>query len=148
LGSILGCETPINDGPQHETLSAAVHHLVVWAVEGTPPPASPLLDVDGEMFVRDDLGIATGGIRTPVVDAPLRVVTGDPGPDGGACFLFGQTLRFGDGVLESFYGSLGDWTAAAQASADAAVEAGWLLPEDAASMLEDGNVLATSLGLG
>ncbi|MFT6291539.1 MAG: hypothetical protein ACJAR2_002143 [Ilumatobacter sp.] len=145
-GSILGCP-PVNDGPQHETLAAAVHHLISWVVDGTLPPESPLLDVDGEGFVRDDLGIVTGGIRTPVVDIPLRVLTGEPGSGEGACFLLGQTLPLGDGVLASLYGSLGEWTAAAQASADAAVKAGWLLPEDAASMLEEGNVLAVSLGL-
>lgn len=146
-GSILGCSTPINDGPQHETLAAAMHHLVAWVVDGTAPPASPVLGVDGDSFVRDDLGIATGGVRTPVVDAPLRVLTGEPGPDGGSCFLFGQTIPFDDGVLGSLYDSLGEWSAAAQASADLSVEAGWLLPEDAASMLEEGTALAMSLGL-
>jgi Alpha/beta hydrolase domain len=146
-GSILGCSTPINDGPQHETLAAAVHHLVAWVVDGTPPPTSPLLDVDGESFVRDDLGIVTGGIRTPVVDAPLRVLSGEPGPDGGSCFLFGQTVVFDDGVVSSLYADLADWSTAAQASAQAAIEAGWLLPDDAATMIEEGAVLGASLGL-
>ena len=136
-GSILGCSTPINDGPQHETFAAAVHHLVAWVVGGTLPPASPLLDVGGDSFVRDDLGIATGGVRTPVADAPLRLLTGEPGPDGGSCFLFGQTAPFDDSVIDSLYGSLDGWSAAAQASADLALEAGWLLPEDAAPMLRD-----------
>jgi hypothetical protein len=146
-GDILGCTTPINDGPQHETLAAAVHHLVAWVVDGTPPPESPVLDVADGAFLRDDLGIAVGGIRTPVVDVPLRVLTGEEGPDGGACFLFGQTLPFGDGVVESLYGDLATWSTAAQVSADAAVEIGWLLPEDAASMLEESTTRAMSLGL-
>ena len=48
---------------------------------------------------------------------------------------------------ELLYDSLGEWSAAAQASADLSVEAGWLLPEDAASILEEGTALAMSLGL-
>lgn len=149
-GSILGCSTPINDGPQHETLAAATHHLVAWVSDGTLPPISPQLDVevDGVAFVRDAAGVATGGVRTPVVDAPLRVLSGDPGPDEGSCFLFGQTLPLGDGVLDSLYaGSLESWAGAAQESADAAVEAGWLLPEDAASMLAEARERAVLLGL-
>ena len=146
-GAIIGCETPINDGPQHETLSAAVHHLVAWVADGTAPPASPLLDVEGDTFVRDALGIATGGIRTPVVDAPLRVLSGEPGPDGGACFLFGQTLPLTGEVVASLYAGLGDWSSTAQRSADMAVAEGWLLPDDAASMLEESKARAVGLGL-
>lgn len=146
-GTILGCETPINDGPQHETLSAAVFHLIGWVVDGVLPPVSPLLDVDGDALVRDELGIATGGVRTPVVDAPLRLLSGEPGPDGGACFLFGQSVPFDDGVIASLYGSLDDWVGAAQTAADFAVESGWLLAEDAATMLDEANAFAVSAGL-
>jgi hypothetical protein len=75
------------------------------------------------------------------------VLSGEPGPDGGSCFLFGQTLAFEDGVLAGRYDGFDDWSNSAQSSATAAVEAGWLLPEDAASMLEEAAVLAESLGL-
>ena len=97
--------------------------------------------------MRDALGIATGGIRTPVVDAPLRVLSGEPGPDGGACFLFGQTLPLTGEVVASLYAGLGDWLSTAQRSADMAVAEGWLLPDDAASMLEESNARAVGLGL-
>ena len=93
LGSLIGCTTPINDGPQHETLQAALHHLVAWVVDGTTPPTSPRLELESEdVIARDELGIAVGGIRTPPVDVPTRVLSGDPSVGEGFCFLFGQTL--------------------------------------------------------
>lgn len=147
LGAVIGCENPINDGPHHETLQAAVSHLVAWVVEGTPPPTAPPLDVvDGEL-VRDELGIATGGVRTPPVDVPLRVLSGDPGSEGGACFLFGETRLLDEAEVAALHGTLDAYVAALQASADTAVEAGWLLPVDAATMVEEETARAVSLGL-
>lgn len=145
LGAIIGCETLINDGPQHETLQAGVSHLVAWVQDGTLPPTSPRLTLEGDTFVRDELGIATGGIRTPVVDVPNRVLSGEPGPDGGACFLFGQTLPIEPEVLIEQHGTLDAYLDAFQASADDAVAAGWLLEADAESMIAEETERATEL---
>ena len=147
LGAVIGCENPINDGPHHETLQAAVSHLVAWVVDGTLPPTAPPLDVvDGELL-RDELGIATGGVRTPPVDVPLRILSGDPGSQGGACFLFGETRLLDEAEVAALHGTLDAYVAVLQASADAAVEAGWLLPVDAATMVEEETARAGSLGL-
>ncbi|MEM7284988.1 MAG: alpha/beta hydrolase domain-containing protein [Actinomycetota bacterium] len=147
LGSVIGCENLINDGPHHETLQAAMSHLVAWVVDGTPPPSAPPLDVVDGQLVRDDLGIATGGVRTPPVDVPLRVLSGDPGSDGGACFLFGETRLLDEATVAARYGSLDAFVGALNASADAAVAAGWLLPIDAEVMIEEETTRAVSLGL-
>ena len=37
LGALIGCENLINDGPQHETLQAAFHHLNRWVATGVAP---------------------------------------------------------------------------------------------------------------
>ena len=147
LGSVIGCENPINDGPHHETLQAAVRHLVAWVVDGTPPPAAPPLDVVDDALVRDELGIATGGVRTPPVDVPLRVLSGDPGSEGGACFLFGETRVLDEGELAALYPSLDAYVEALRASAEAAVDAGWLLPVDAQVMVDEETARAAALGL-
>lgn len=150
LGQLIGCPTDINDGPHHETLQAALHHLVVWVTEGTEPPESPRIEVtdaDGETtIVRDNDGIAVGGIRTPPVDVPLRVLSGDPsGDEGGFCRLFGQSLPLD---LDGRYPSLAEFAATTEASAADAVEAGWLLPADAATIVAEETARAETLGLG
>jgi len=37
---------PINAGPQHWVLNAALHHLERWLTTGPPPPAAPRLEVE------------------------------------------------------------------------------------------------------
>jgi hypothetical protein len=145
LGSFIGCPNPINDGPQHETLQAALHHLVAWVIEGTAPPASPRLEVEAGAIVRDELGIAVGGIRTPPVDVPTRVLTGDSDAGDRLCSLFGQTLPLEPGVLAALYESEAAYLDALQASADAAVAAGWLLPEDAETMVAEETARAAAI---
>jgi hypothetical protein len=154
LGVFIGCQNPINDGPHHETLQAAIRHLVAWVVDGTVPPPSPRIEVDGldgdgELtIVRDDLGIAVGGVRTPPVDAPIRVLSGDPsGEDEGFCFLFGQTLPLEPALLVERYGDLAGYETELRASADAAVEAGWLIREDADDIIAEELERAAELGL-
>lgn len=147
LGSVIGCENPINDGPHHETLQAAVSHLVAWVIDGTLPPTAPPLDVVDGQLVRDDLGIATGGVRTPPVDVPLRILSGDPGSDGGACFLFGETRLLDEAEVAALYPSLDAYVEALSASAAAAVDAGWLLPVDAEIMIDEETARAVALGL-
>lgn len=148
LGAVIGCEVGVNDGPHHETLQASLSHLVAWVQDGVTPPASPLIEIDDSgaapAVVRDEDGIAVGGIRTPPVDAPLRVLSGDPsGEEGGFCFLFGQTIPLDDVAnryadVETY---LGDFdTAAAEAVAN-----GWLLEADAATMRAEEQARAEEL---
>jgi hypothetical protein len=148
LGSFIGCPTPINDGPQHETLQAALHHLVAWVVDGTTPPISPRLELEGQNTIaRDELGIALGGIRTPQVDVPIRVLSGEPGVSEGFCFLFGQTLPLEPSVLATLYESRAAYLGALQESANAAVAAGWLLPEDAETIVAEETARSATIGL-
>ncbi len=122
----------INEGPQSQVLRAAVAALRTWVVDGEPPPEAPPLEVEGEAIARDERGIALGGIRTPAVDAPISVLTGDAPPGGSIlCILFGQTHPFDDETLADLYPSHDDYVDAVTEAADAAVEAGFLLRADA-----------------
>ena len=143
LGALIGCES-VNDGPHHETLQAAVHHLVEWVATGTMPPASPDLDVVDGTLVRDEFGIATGGIRTPPVDVPLRLLTGET-DEGGACRLFGATHPIDPAVLAGLHADVDAYVAAFEASAANAVAAGWLLQVDADLMIGRETLRATEL---
>ena len=63
----------INQVSVAPVVDAALHHLQAWLVDGTPPPVQPRIDFEGDppRVVRDDNGIAQGGIRLPQVEVPL-----------------------------------------------------------------------------
>jgi hypothetical protein len=132
---------PVNSGPQHHYVAqAAIAHLDRWARGGDPPPRSPLLEVDPDdhmMLVRDDSGIARGGIRTGWVDVPAAALSGIA-PDGapGVAILLGTTRVFGAAELARRYpGGRDEYAAAFTAATERAVADGFLLAEDAGEMV-------------
>jgi hypothetical protein len=128
----------INEGPQAEVLRAAVAALRTWVVDGEAPPEAPPLEVEGDAIVRDERGIARGGIRTPPVEAPVAVLTGEAPPGGSIiCLLFGETRPFDAATLAGLYPTHGDYVDAVTESADAAVAAGFLLREDADALVSE-----------
>lgn len=147
VAGVLSCAEPINSGPQHFVLNAAVHALERWVRDGTPPAVAPRLEVAAgppPAIVRDVRGIARGGIRTAAVDVPLAVLSGDPQMGTLFCSLFGTTTPFDAATLVDLYGDTATYAAAVAASTAAAVEAGFLLPPDAA--LIDGAAADTPIG--
>lgn len=129
----------VNAGPQqHYVLHAALDHLVRWLRDGAPPPEAPRLacaDPAGTRLLRDELGIARGGIRTPWVDAPSAVLSGEPPGGEGFLFLFGRTAPLAPDVLARLYpGGPEEHVARFDAATAAAVRAGFLLEDDAAEI--------------
>jgi hypothetical protein len=89
-------------------------------------------------IVRDGLGIALGGVRTPAVDVPIATLSGDPPPDSSIlCSLFGSSTPLSPAVLRARYASRAAYVDAVRASADAAVDAGFLLPADVAEIVAE-----------
>ncbi len=133
LAPFIVCDNPINSGPHHFVLKAGIRALEEWARDGTPPPTSPRLELTEDLseYVRDDVGNTIGGIRTPYVDAPLAQLLGES-PGGSAfCFLFGKTIPFDEDTIDRLYANNQAYLDAVGASTQSAVEAGFLLPEDA-----------------
>ena len=136
LSDRLGCPAPINDGPQHLVAKAALRALDAWVRDGTEPPAGDRLTVEAGAYVRDEDGIVRGGIRTPLVDVPLDTLSGDPAPGGPIqCLLFGTTTPLTDARLAELYDGPAAYLRAYERSADAAVAAGFVLPEDREALL-------------
>jgi hypothetical protein len=126
----------INEGDQGLVLRAAVAALRAWVVDGEAPPEAPPLEVEGDAIARDARGIALGGIRTPLVDAPVSVLTGEaPAGRSIICSLFGDTEPFDAATLTSLYPTAEDYVDAVTASAEAAVDAGFLLQPDADALI-------------
>ncbi|MCO5974315.1 alpha/beta hydrolase domain-containing protein [Actinoallomurus soli] len=148
---------PYNDGPGHYAMNAALRHLADWAQGGAPPPSGPALNAD----VRDpSTGLATGGIRLPDVAVPTRTLTGLRDTSGGGvfCGLYGASDPWnGDAdpwdrhnagdpsdpapplntepVLSRLYPTHADYVGKVRAAAQASVNAGYLLPEDATTIV-------------
>ena len=144
VGDLLGCTEPINVGPQHEVLQAALHHVVAWVEGGEPPPAGTpieLTDDEKTTIARDDHGIALGGVRHPMVDVPTATLSGDPpsgaSSDDGVCLLFGSTTPFHQETLADLYETADAYVAAFTASADEAVATGFLLRPDADALITE-----------
>jgi hypothetical protein len=132
----------INDGPHHQIAQAALHHLVTWADGGPPPPSAARIAVtegDPPAIERDEHGIAVGGVRSPLVDVPVATLTAEPASDGPGptCPASGATIPFDAATLAELYSTREDYVSAFTESADAAVEAGFLLRPDADEMIAD-----------
>jgi hypothetical protein len=125
-------EVPINSGPQmHYVLQRAFDALDRWIRAGAAPPSAPRLDVAGGTSATDRLGIGTGGVRTPWVDVPTRVLSG-LGQPGNLTDLFGTTRPLDPAALRERYpGGRADHEREFAAATRAAVDAGFLLEADA-----------------
>lgn len=136
-----GCSVPVNAGPMVFMMRAALAALDTWVVEGVTPPKSAALELSGDDegdYVRDEHGIAVGGIRTPQVDVPVDVLSGIPAPQGSvACLLAGTTTPIPDEELAEMYEGADDYTARYAEATDSAIEAGFVLEADRDEMLAD-----------
>ena len=108
FGGIISCALPVNAGPQHYVLSAALYRLHRWSRAGRAQGASaPRLEITGDppTIARDAHGNALGGIRTAQVDVPVAALSG-LGQSGGAfCSIFGTTTPFDAATLATLYPS-------------------------------------------
>jgi hypothetical protein len=129
---------PINSGPQqHYILQAALAHLEAWAAGGEPPPPAPRLETHNETeLVPDELGIATGGIRTPWVDVPIAALSGLPQPGELITALFGSTRPFDRDQLARLYPQgRQQYLAAFENDLDRVIAAGYILAADRQEIL-------------
>ena len=133
----LQCDRPFNAGPFSYVMRAGIRAMNRWIAEGVAPPAAPRLDLNASetAYITDSLGNVTGGIRTPFVDAPTAVLSGEGQTGGSFCFLFGTTALFPADQVASLYPTEADYVAAVTTSAEAAVAAGFLLQVDADAII-------------
>jgi len=139
-GGPLSCVPAINSGGAYLVLNAAYSHLERWVRDGTLPPKSPRLDVTvgtPTTVNRDEHGNALGGIRTPLLDAPIATLTGSGGNGGSGsrfCSLYGTTAPFDAAKLASLYPTHADYVAKFNQATDRAVKAGFILAPEAKNL--------------
>jgi hypothetical protein len=118
---------------------AAIHHLKRWIDRGAPAPSQPLIEFAGERpeVVRDEHGLARGGIRLPQVDAPVATNSSIPITNDFSGSLRGSNHPFERAKLDALYGDEAKYLARFDAAAQRAVKAGVLLPRDVAPACEE-----------
>ena len=142
-GGGLSCPGLVNDGPHHQTLRAALHHLVAWVRTGVKPPIAPRIELEtrpteyrGARIARDAYGNAQGGIRTPAVEVPVAALSGESVPGStGACALLGTTTPFDATTLARLYRDHASFVEAYTTATEAAVDAGFILRPEATVMI-------------
>lgn len=143
---VIECAKPINTGPMHWVLDAAVFWLNVWVKDGTPPPIAPLLQVASfspVVYVIDANGNTLGGVRSPQVDAPVATLSGignsaaiGSPPLSAFCSIFGLTIPFTPAQLTALYKSHGQFVSQWGQAAHDKVKAGFLVQPDAVELLK------------
>lgn len=136
----LVCRNSPSKIPSYLIVNSALVWLSKWMTTGEAPPQSPRIDYVSGRVVRDEFGNALGGIRLPQMEVPTAMhnynnfgrVTG-----GGnwlvnlfACPFLGNTVPFDQATLQELYPSHDDYVTKFTAAADAARDAGFLLPAD------------------
>jgi hypothetical protein len=136
LPGVIDCAAPINSGPHHFVVKAAIAALDKWVRGGKAPRPAPRLDIMAgppPTIAHDANGVALGGIRTPQVDVPIAAFSGTQ-PGSILCMLFGETRAFDAATLASLYPTHGAFVSAYRKAVSRAVRAGWILPPDARLM--------------
>jgi hypothetical protein len=137
--ALLGCDWEINDGPHRFVAQAALRALDRWVRDGVLPPSADgitMTSVLPPMIARDKHGIALGGIRTPVVDVPAVVLSGEGPPGSGPLgWLVGSTTPLDGQELGRLHGDRSGYLTAFTQALDAAISAGFVLPEHRDEML-------------
>jgi hypothetical protein len=118
-----------NNGPQKYVMRAVIRHLHDWAADGAAPPHQPPLEIAGGAITRDEHGNALGGVRTPQLDVPIAVLTGEGNQ------LIGATVPFTPEVLSSLYASHDEYVKEFTDATKRAVRAGVVLQDDAPEMI-------------
>jgi hypothetical protein len=136
---LLGCTTPVNDGPQHVVVQAAFAAFAKWVAQGVAPPSPGPFELAGThppTLAFDAHGNVVGGVRTPAVDVPVSTLSGAP-PEGASpiCSLFGSTTPLRPSVLTALYGSKQGYLTAYEHSLDQAIAGGFILPADRAELI-------------
>jgi hypothetical protein len=134
----------INAIPMNPVYDAAYHHMHRWLTENQPPPVQPLIEFAGSPaeVIRDEHGIAMGGIRLPQAEVPLAQNSAIALTEDIYAVLGGSSVPFSRAKATGLYGDPETYLALFAQAAQAAVDAGVLRPREVARLKEEAQALA------
>ena len=129
----------INAIPMNYLYDAAFHHMHRWLEEGVAPPIQPRIEFAGDPpeIVRDEHGIAKGGIRLPQVEVPVAQNSAIPLTEDIFGILDGSCHPFPADEIRRLYGDKSTYLTRFEAAAQNAVAAGVLMPRDVVPLLQE-----------
>jgi hypothetical protein len=149
------CSLPFGRLDWHPVLRSTLLMLDRWVSNGAEPPPSelmPLADAGSDPLVlpappqmkgavikvpvRDRDGNPVGGIRVPDIDVPVGANAVQNPPLSFICSLGAGFSEFDKATLARRYGGRDDYVSKVRASATALEKRGFLLPEDARTIVE------------
>jgi hypothetical protein len=136
---IVGCDGDGSSFPLSAFVRAALRNLFRWAEDDIIPPTAPRIELEvNEVVARaavDRFGNARGGVPSPFLDVPIAryEVHSTPGP---VCALAGREAALPYDLLADRYGDLSTYLAEFTISLDEIIQAGFLLADDRAALLE------------
>jgi hypothetical protein len=99
----------------------------------------PRIDFAGDPpeVVRDEHGIARGGIRLPQVEVPIAQNSAIPVADDIFSVLYGSSVPFSKALLRELYGDAATFVARFEEAARAAEKVGVLLSRDVGALTDE-----------
>jgi len=138
FGTALPVMEKMNRIPLMPLYDAALHHIDRWLRDGTAPPSQPKIEFAGPgEIVRDEHGIAKGGIRLPQADVPVARNSAIPLGNDIFSILYGSCEPFPVEKVRALYGDRATYLARFEEAARAAEKAGVLLPRDVEAAVEE-----------
>jgi hypothetical protein len=140
------CPKPINSGPQHFVLKAAIAALDRWVRTSKAPEPAPRIEttMNPIAIARDEYGNARGGVRTPQLDVPIAAYSGGGQAGSVFCILFGSMEPFDAATLAALYPTHRAYVSAFKKATRRAVHAGFIRKKDARLMTKA--AAASSIG--
>ena len=137
FGDRLPVTEGINRVPMNPLYDTALHHMHAWLNGGPPPPEQPRIEFAGDppQVVRDEDGIARGGIRLPQVEVPLATNSAIPLAPDIFSVLYGSCVPFPPEKVTELYGDEATYLSRFEEAARAAEKAGVLLQRDVEALI-------------
>jgi hypothetical protein len=136
---VLPVDDRINQVPLSPLYDAARHHMHAWVNGGDPPPAQPRLEFAGDPpeLVRDEHGLAVGGIRLPQVEVPVAQNSAVPLGSDIFSYLRGSSVPFPAEKLATLYPDGASYLSRFEEAARAAEKSGAILARDADALIAE-----------
>jgi hypothetical protein len=127
-------------------LTAAFEALDRWVVHKESPAQTDPIQTSGDpgaavhTIIRDERGIARGGIRLPAIAVPAAVNTGEnraanASPQNGVCVFVGSHVPLDAATLKTLYPDRAAYSREVRRIVDDLVKRRIVLQEDAATLL-------------